>query len=288
MIDFKYRILFACGLWNIHITGGDWSIMVTVLVVDDHEDMKELLRQHFSGKKCQVYAADDLDSVRHLLSEVTIDVAIVDVRLEGYPKEGLAVLSLLKEQRKETMVIVMTANASASIGKSMSIKDEALRRGADDFIQKSATRLCDDLDKSIHEHLLCRSSPSDSRLAYPVKVKEEIYRSPLPIPDPLYNALCEVLLQCGVFDSDGSLKTVFVVKSIHLWRDDLPQAASSRKRVEATIDYLYDKCNSRGENALVLFVDVLANRFSSDDGLHHELTRISEHLSSLKVGTSES
>lgn len=125
--------------------------MVTLLVVDDHKSTRELISQYFSDKGYQVYTAINLDSVRHLLLKVDVDVAVVDVRLEGY-RQGLDVLSELKSQRRQTVVIVTTAHIPTSRTGAMSLMEEAKRLGADDFIEKS-NDLCIRIDMSIAERL---------------------------------------------------------------------------------------------------------------------------------------
>lgn len=98
------------------------------------------------------------------------------------------------------------------------------------------------------------------------------------IPNELMQRLIHTLLQSDSFYSSHELRSMFVDKRIALWRNRLPEANSSRSRVEQVIWYFIDKQNSHGENALVLLLEVLRDRTHPDDALHLELATLADNL----------
>jgi hypothetical protein len=94
----------------------------------------------------------------------------------------------------------------------------------------------------------------------------------------LTRRLREVLLRCGPFDSNRSLRAVFVDGRIHAWRDLVPEAASRAERVDAVIDKLLDRTDLQGVPALALLAEVLADRIPPGDACHHSLARVSAEL----------
>jgi hypothetical protein len=94
----------------------------------------------------------------------------------------------------------------------------------------------------------------------------------------LTRRLREVLLRCGPFDSNRSLRAVFVDGRIHAWRELVPEAASRAERVDAVIDKLLDRADPQGVPALALLAEVLADRVSPGDACHHSLARVSVEL----------
>lgn len=101
-------------------------------------------------------------------------------------------------------------------------------------------------------------------------------------PDPtlnLHNRLREVLAQHLALVDDRALRAVFVDKRLAPWRNRAPEATPDRAtRVAALIDTLYDKANIKGENALVLFLRVLADQTDPDDALHRDLSNLAKEL----------
>ncbi|MBN1875110.1 MAG: SIR2 family protein [Anaerolineae bacterium] len=98
------------------------------------------------------------------------------------------------------------------------------------------------------------------------------------ISPELYQHVQAVLLRCGSFRSDSDLPPLFVDSRISLWRDDLPSANSSSKRVQAVVDYLLPKFNTAGENALVLLLRVLRDHVSRGDACYGQLEGLAEQL----------
>jgi hypothetical protein len=98
------------------------------------------------------------------------------------------------------------------------------------------------------------------------------------ISPELYQKLQATLLRCGAFRRDSDLPPLFVDSRISVWRDDLPSANSPSKRVQAVVDYLLPQANAAGENALVLFLRVLADHKPSGDACHGQLEALAGAL----------
>ncbi len=95
----------------------------------------------------------------------------------------------------------------------------------------------------------------------------------------LEQRLRATLLRCGPFASDRALRAVFVDARIAAWRDDIPDNTPSRgKRVAFLIDALMEQSAASGDNALVLFLRVLADRASPGDACHNQLAQLAAAL----------
>ncbi|HOT93417.1 MAG TPA: hypothetical protein PLJ78_14095 [Anaerolineae bacterium] len=100
------------------------------------------------------------------------------------------------------------------------------------------------------------------------------------IPPELSNLLRETLSRCGPFSTDRELQAVFVDSRISPWRENVPQASSRAERVEVLINFLCDKHDARGENALILFLSVLKDRAHPGDACHQRLMNLVDDLRS--------
>ena len=99
------------------------------------------------------------------------------------------------------------------------------------------------------------------------------------IPRELNLKLRETLLDCGPFDDDGQLRAVFADERLRPWRYSLPQAHSQTGRVDTTIDFLHTKRRSDSQaNALVLLLQVLAERANAGDACHPRLKSLAQAL----------
>jgi hypothetical protein len=105
---------------------------------------------------------------------------------------------------------------------------------------------------------------------------------PEAIPPELKHRLRTTLLRCGPFESDRALRATFVDARIAPWRDAIPDNTPSRgRRVDDLIDALCDQSNDRGENALVLFLQTLADRANPGDACHHHLAQLAGELAAV-------
>ncbi len=97
---------------------------------------------------------------------------------------------------------------------------------------------------------------------------------PEGIPGILLNRLRTALIRSEKFESNRSLKALFVDGRIITWRSGLRQPDSTEDRVMQVIDYLHQRFNSRGENALVLFLHVLKEQLPPEDAGYRELDEL--------------
>jgi len=105
-----------------------------ILVVDDEEKLRGLLRRVISLEGYNVYEAADCKGAMRLLQKEEIDVVVCDVRLPD--GSGLDLTRMIKAKVSDVEIILLTAHAN--------IPDvvEAMRSGAFDYISKG-----DDNDK---------------------------------------------------------------------------------------------------------------------------------------------
>ncbi|HZU69949.1 MAG TPA: serine protease [Ktedonobacteraceae bacterium] len=92
------------------------------------------------------------------------------------------------------------------------------------------------------------------------------------IPGTLLFSLKRVLEDCDdVFLYPDELRTIFLDERLRLWRAGLPEASSLDRRVSLVIGYLAEKYRANGENALVILLTILTERYPPDDDRHERL-----------------
>jgi two-component system phosphate regulon response regulator OmpR len=100
-----------------------------ILVVDDDDRIRDLLKRFLSREGHRVTTASDAAAARRLLATMTFDLAILDVMMPG--EDGLSLLAAIREGRqKETSVMLLTARGEASD------RIAGLKTGADDYLAK--------------------------------------------------------------------------------------------------------------------------------------------------------
>lgn len=100
----------------------------------------------------------------------------------------------------------------------------------------------------------------------------------LKIPQSLMLALRQALIVCDEFYSPRQLYAVFGVNELKPFQIGLPEANNPRERIDLTINYLQDQYRSSGENALILFMQVLADHYDLEDERHSRLLNLAEQL----------
>lgn len=107
-------------------------------------------------------------------------------------------------------------------------------------------------------------------------------RRGLSIPRSLLSSLRSTLLECDEFGSDVQLGAVFSSAELKPRRAGLPSAANAAARADLVVGYLVNKFRTDGENALILLLRELSDRYDPSDerngrllGLIDELERIS-------------
>jgi two-component system, OmpR family, phosphate regulon response regulator OmpR len=100
-----------------------------ILVVDDDDRIRDLLKRFLSREGHRVTTASDAAAARRLMATMTFDLAILDVMMPG--EDGLSLLAAIREGRqKETPVMLLTARGEASD------RIAGLKTGADDYLAK--------------------------------------------------------------------------------------------------------------------------------------------------------
>ncbi len=99
-----------------------------ILVADDEESMRWVLSKAFKRKGFSVDLAIDGRQALSMIQDNNYDLAIFDIKMPGI--SGLELLDKIREQKKELLVVIMTAEAS------MKNAVEAMKRGAYDYITK--------------------------------------------------------------------------------------------------------------------------------------------------------
>tara|TARA_B100001123_G_scaffold363785_1_gene421754 strand:+ start:70 stop:747 length:678 start_codon:yes stop_codon:yes gene_type:complete len=98
-----------------------------ILVVDDDDRIRELVKQYLEEKKFLVTTAIDASDAKKKIEIIKFDILILDIMMPG--ESGL---SLTKEIKKNypTPIILLTAKGEASD------RIEGLELGADDYLSK--------------------------------------------------------------------------------------------------------------------------------------------------------
>jgi two-component system, OmpR family, phosphate regulon response regulator OmpR len=102
-----------------------------LLVVDDDDRIRDLLKEYLSRAGFRVTAAAGGAPARRLLATLDFDLAVFDVMMPG--EDGFSLTRWLREQRGQagkTPVLMLTARGEAGD------RIEGLRTGADDYLPK--------------------------------------------------------------------------------------------------------------------------------------------------------
>jgi two-component system, OmpR family, phosphate regulon response regulator OmpR len=99
-----------------------------ILVVDDDDRLRDLLKRYLSQQGHDITTAKDAATARRLLHTLAFDLIILDVMMPG--ETGLSLLDGLRQQRTATPVLLLTARGDAGD------RIDGLRRGADDYLSK--------------------------------------------------------------------------------------------------------------------------------------------------------
>jgi Response regulators consisting of a CheY-like receiver domain and a winged-helix DNA-binding domain len=99
-----------------------------LLVVDDDNRIRDLVKRYLTNAGYHVSAADGGESARKLLSQLVFDLIILDVMMPGM--DGFELLRTIRLTDKTTPVIMLTARGEADA------RIEGLKLGADDYLAK--------------------------------------------------------------------------------------------------------------------------------------------------------
>lgn len=99
-----------------------------VLIAEDEELMRSILRQLLEGEGCRVFTADSAENALDIFSANNVHVTLTDIKMAGM--DGLELLDQIKTIDAEALVIIMTAYSSVDSAIA------ALRKGAYDYVTK--------------------------------------------------------------------------------------------------------------------------------------------------------
>lgn len=99
-----------------------------ILVVEDEELMRSILRKLLEDEGYQVLTADSSENALEIFTTADVELTLTDIRMAGM--DGLELLDQLKNIENEALVIIMTAYSSVDSAIA------ALRKGAYDYITK--------------------------------------------------------------------------------------------------------------------------------------------------------
>ena len=99
-----------------------------ILIVEDEELMRSILRQLVEGEGYRTFTADSSETAFEIFAANRIDLTLTDIKMAG--RDGLQLLDQLKSADAEAIVIIMTAFSTVDTAIA------ALRKGAYDYITK--------------------------------------------------------------------------------------------------------------------------------------------------------
>jgi DNA-binding response OmpR family regulator len=116
------------------LSAGGRVVSHTLLVLDDDRNLLSLLRTYFGGLGWRVEGCTEADAALELTdSELPYDAVICDLHFSAAHRgEGFEIVSRARRRRPECAVLLFTGATGQSV------RDEALRHGADEVIFKPA------------------------------------------------------------------------------------------------------------------------------------------------------
>lgn len=99
-----------------------------ILIVDDEEDIRVVLKISLSDLGYEVYTAENGEEALRIIEEVTPPIVLTDIRMPVM--DGIELLRKIKQEDPETEVIMITGHGD------MDLAIESLKHEATDFITK--------------------------------------------------------------------------------------------------------------------------------------------------------
>ena len=125
----------------------------SVLIVEDEELMRAILRRLLEDAGYAVFTADSAEAGLEILPQNDISVTITDIKMGGM--DGLRLLDQIKAIDEEALVVIMTAYSSVDTAVA------ALRKGAYDYVTKPFVN--EDLLQTIKNAILRRALFHENR-----------------------------------------------------------------------------------------------------------------------------
>lgn len=118
----------------------------SILVVDDEKNIRLLLQELLVEEGHRVSTAENGETALTLIGQRTFDLILLDLQMPGI--DGMQILSALRRQGSEAIVIILTAHAT------LETAVEALRQGAHDYLFKplSPAQLLDSVRRGLQVH----------------------------------------------------------------------------------------------------------------------------------------
>lgn len=126
----------------------------SILIVEDEELMRSILRQLLQDSGYDVFSADGAETALEIFIANDISVTLTDIKMAG--QDGLQLLDQIKSIDESAVVIIMTAYSSVDSAIA------ALRKGAYDYVTKPFVN--DDLLKTIENAATQRQLFHENRL----------------------------------------------------------------------------------------------------------------------------
>src|SRR5574337_39539 len=102
--------------------------MINILVVDDEEPFRRLLKKELTRKGYAVEVAADGSEALRLLNDHAFDVILLDIVMPRV--DGISLMRQLKEDSSSPAIIVLTGKATVETAV------EAMKNGAFDYLTK--------------------------------------------------------------------------------------------------------------------------------------------------------
>ena len=102
-----------------------------LVIVEDNNDLRELIRLTLEFSDYELYEADDSDGALRIIQAIRPDVVLLDIMLPGHI-DGLDLCRIIKDTQslKHTQVIMVSAK-----GQAVDLR-QADKAGADDYLVK--------------------------------------------------------------------------------------------------------------------------------------------------------
>ncbi len=100
-----------------------------ILVVDDDDRIRDLLKRFLTREGYRVTAASDAAAARRLMATLDFDLAVLDIMMPG--EDGLSLLSAIRSGLNETTPVMLLTARSESQD-----RIDGLKIGADDYLAK--------------------------------------------------------------------------------------------------------------------------------------------------------
>ena len=102
------------------------------------------------------------------------------------------------------------------------------------------------------------------------------------IPAELSSPLKNTLLQCAEFANTQALQALLAHELLTPWRYSVPMVNMPRSQVDMVVAQLADQYRTDGQNALVLFLQILAENYDASNQLHGDLLDLAAQLAAFK------